>query len=88
MAKVLVITPVKDSVATTLETAMAISTSSVTLDYKIYNDFSEEATRKTLEENSPFIGYKLINLEDITDGSKGSTGKKPSVTDYRVRCSH
>lgn len=67
MARVLVITPVKDSVATTLETAIAISASSVTLDYKIYNDFSEEATRKTLEENSPFIGYKLINLEDMTD---------------------
>src|SRR5690606_9419517 len=67
MAEVLVITPVKDSIATTLETAMAISSSTVNLHHKIYNDFSEEATRKTLEENSPFIGYDLVNLEDVTD---------------------
>ena len=67
MAEVLVITPVKDSIATTLETAMAISSSTVDLRHKIYNDFSEEATKKTLEENSPFIGYELVNLEDITD---------------------
>lgn len=67
MADVLVITPVKDSIATTLETATAISSSTMNLRHKIYNDFSEEATRKTLEENSPFIGYELVNLEDITD---------------------
>lgn len=67
MAEVLVITPVKDSIATTLETAMAISASTVKFSHKIYNDFSEEATKKTLEENSSFIGYELVNLEDITD---------------------
>ncbi|HLT05963.1 MAG TPA: hypothetical protein VK014_00465 [Cyclobacteriaceae bacterium] len=66
MAEVLVITPVKDSIATTLETATAINASTVALNYTIYNDFSEEANRRTLEENSPFIGYDLVNLEDIT----------------------
>lgn len=66
MSEVLVITPVKDSIATTMETAMAISTSSLALTHTIYNDFSQEDTKKTLEENSCLIGYELVNLEDIT----------------------
>src|SRR5690554_6370519 len=66
MAEVLVITPVKDSIATTLETATAINASTVALNYTIYNDFSVETNRGTLEENSPFIGYDLVNVEDIT----------------------
>ncbi len=65
MAEVLVITPVKNSIATTLETAMAISKSTVTLTHKIYNDFSDEETRELLEENASCIGYELIHLEDI-----------------------
>lgn len=67
MAEVLVITPVKNSIATTMDTAMAIRTSTVALKHKIFNDFSEENTKKTLEENCSFIGYQLVNLEDITD---------------------
>lgn len=65
MAEVLVITPVKNSIATTLETAMAISKSTVPLTHKIFNDFSDEKTRLSLEENAPCIGYDLIHLEDI-----------------------
>src|SRR5690554_5106905 len=65
MAEVLVITPVKNSIATTLETALAISKSTVALTHKIYNDFSEGETRELLEENASCIGYELIHLEDI-----------------------
>lgn len=67
MAEVLVITPVKNSIATTLETAMAISKSTVSLTHKIFNDFSEENTKLSLEEHAPCIGYDLIHLEDVTN---------------------
>jgi hypothetical protein len=67
MAEVLVITPVKNSIATTLETAMAISKSTVALTHKIFNDFSEEKIRLCLEENASSIGYDLVHLEDITN---------------------
>jgi hypothetical protein len=67
MAEVLVITPVKNSIATTLETAMAISKSTVSLTHKIFNDFSEEKTKLSLEEHAPCIGYDLVHLEEFTN---------------------
>lgn len=67
MAEVLVITPVKNSIATTLETAAAISKSTVSLTHKIFNDFSEKENKVCLEENAFNIGYDLIHLEDITN---------------------
>ena len=67
MAEVLVITPVKNSIVTTLETAMAIKKSTVALTHQIYNDFSDGNTRQLLEENLSCIGYELIHLEDLID---------------------
>lgn len=66
MTEVLVITPVKNSIATTLETATAIGRSGVSLRHVIFNDFSEQETRLSLEEHAACIGYELIHLEDIT----------------------
>ncbi len=67
MAEVLVITPVKNSIETTLDTAKAIAGSSVAHRHIIFNDFSSEETKSLLEKNKDLIGYELVHLEDITD---------------------
>ncbi len=67
MAEVLVITPVKNSIITTLETAEAIRSSSVKVHHKIFNDFSTAETKAILDQNVPTIGYEVIHLEDVTD---------------------
>lgn len=67
MSEVLVITPVKNSVESTLECAQAIADSSYPVKHIIFNDFSSEETKKKLEGAKGKIGYQLIHLEDITD---------------------
>lgn len=67
MAQVLVITPVKNSIETTLDTARAIAASSVPVRHLIFNDFSTPETKASLEENKSKIGYELIHIEDLTD---------------------
>lgn len=67
MAKVLVITPVKNSITTTLETARAIAQSDVSVKHVIFNDFSTEDTKIELTRNKDKIGYELIHLEELTD---------------------
>jgi len=67
MAQVLVITPVKNSIETTLDTARAISESSIPVRHIIFNDFSTEETKSKLEASQQEIGYELIHLEDLTD---------------------
>jgi len=67
MVEVLVITPVKNSLETTLDTSRAIASSSVQVRHIIFNDFSTEETKVGLEENKKEIGYELVHLEDITD---------------------
>ncbi|RAI84171.1 glycosyltransferase family 2 protein [Algoriphagus yeomjeoni] len=67
MADVIVITPVKNSLETTLDTARAIAGSTVPVRHVIFNDFSTAETKTGLEENQAEIGYELIHLEDLTD---------------------
>lgn len=67
MAQVLVITPVKNSIETTLDTARAIAASDVPVRHVIFNDFSTAETKVSLEENKTKIGYELIHIEDLTD---------------------
>lgn len=67
MAEVLVITPVKNSIETTLDTARAIAASSVSVRHIIFNDFSTFETKASLEENKSKIGYDLIHIEDLSD---------------------
>lgn len=67
MAEVLVITPVKNSIETSLDTAKAIAASSVPVRHLIFNDFSTAETKTSLEENKNRIGYELIHIEDLTD---------------------
>jgi GT2 family glycosyltransferase len=67
MAEVLVITPVKNSLETTLDTARAIAASNVPVRHVIFNDFSTEETKIALEANKATIGYELIHIQDLTD---------------------
>ena len=67
MAQVLVITPVKNAIETTLDTARAIAASTVKVKHVIFNDFSTAETKDSLEKHREEIGYELIHIEDLTD---------------------
>jgi len=64
-----IITPVKDSIDSTLGTVKAIMESdiSVPYTYTIYNDFSTPENTLRLEEASKRYGFQLVNLSDLTD---------------------
>ncbi|MBQ8501930.1 MAG: glycosyltransferase family 2 protein [Bacteroides sp.] len=63
-----VITPVKDSIELTLQTAEAIMASQLKIPftYTIYNDFSTPENTARLKEASERLGFRLVNLADIT----------------------
>ena len=64
-----IITPVKDSIDTTLDTVKAIMESDIRVPYTytIYNDFSTPKNTLRLEEASKRYGFQLVNLSDLTD---------------------
>lgn len=64
-----IITPVKDSIELTIETAKAVMASKIDIPftYTIYNDFSTEENTLKLEEAKKDIGYRLVNLKDLTN---------------------
>ena len=64
-----IITPVKDSIDTTLDTIKAIMESDIRVPYTytIYNDFSTPENTLRLEEASKRYGFQLVNLSDLTD---------------------
>lgn len=66
MYEALVITPVKDSLNTTIETIQSIHRSEGNFLYCIYNDFSTEETTFQLTQLKDQYGFELINLSDIT----------------------
>lgn len=63
-----IITPVKDSLETTLQTIESIMDSDFHSDfqYTVYNDFSSDETTEKLEIVSAEKGFRLVNLKDIT----------------------
>lgn len=69
MKQLHIITPVKDSIDLTLETAKAILNSKFTVPYKytIYNDYSTSENTALLEKASKEMGFELVNLSDLTD---------------------
>jgi hypothetical protein len=66
MYEALVITPVKDSLKTTVETIHSIKKASGDFLYCIYNDFSSDETTLELRKLSEEKGFDLINLADVT----------------------
>lgn len=69
MKQLHIITPVKDSIDSTLDTIRAISASRLTVPftYTIYNDFSTPENTLRLQEASREYGFRLVNLADLTD---------------------
>ncbi len=64
-----IITPVKDSIETTLDTIASVMASNLTVPftYTVYNDFSTPENTQRLEEASRELGFRLVNLADLTD---------------------
>lgn len=67
MYEALVITPVKDSLSTTIETIQSIHQSEGNYLYCIYNDFSTEETTQRLEQLKVQYNFELINLAEMTN---------------------
>jgi hypothetical protein len=69
MDKLIIITPVKDSIETTMQTVQSVSESVISIPhtYTIYNDLSTEENTRTLEDNTKKHHYNLVNLKDIVD---------------------
>lgn len=63
-----IITPVKDSIDSTLNTIQAIMDSHINVPYTytVYNDFSTPQNTQRLQEASERLGFRLVNLSDIT----------------------
>lgn len=66
MYEALIITPVKDSMNTTIETIQSICQSEGEFLYCIYNDFSTEETTHQLKQIQLQYNFELINLAEIT----------------------
>jgi len=68
MNKLHILTPVKDSLETTVQTIESIMGSDFNIDfsYTVYNDFSSDSTTEMLEKMSEKLGFTLINLKNIT----------------------
>lgn len=67
MYEALVITPVKDSLNTTIETIQSINQSDGKFLYFVFNDFSTEETTLNLKRIQLQYKFELINLSEITD---------------------
>lgn len=67
MLEALVITPVKDSIETTMETIKSVYNSDINAKYIIYNDFSTEETTSILTEHQATYNFELVNLKDVTN---------------------
>lgn len=60
-----IITPVKDSLATTLETITSVRSAHPDIRYIVYNDYSSVETQQALENNKNKFHFELINLSDL-----------------------
>lgn len=67
MSEAIVITPVKDSPATTEKTIEAVCQSDCPLEYIVYNDFSQPQTKKLLIKNQKKWKFHIVHLEEITN---------------------
>lgn len=65
MIRAVVVTPVKNSLETTLDTIESIYRSNVDLKHVVFNDFSDKNVREELERNQSNFGFDLVNLEDV-----------------------
>lgn len=62
----LVITPVKDALAATLQTVDAVVKSDRNVQYRVYNDYSSKETEEALDKASTEVGFTFFHLRDLT----------------------
>jgi hypothetical protein len=68
MAKLHIITPVKNSIDTALDTIKQVLLSGEQdFSYTVYNDYSDVETQQALEKESEEKEFNLIHLHDLTD---------------------
>ena len=69
MQKIHIITPVKDSLETTLDTIRSVMESQLDVPhtYTIYDDFSTPETAQRLDEEADKWGFRVVHLSDVTD---------------------
>ena len=67
MPEAIVITPVKDSLQTTLQTISSITEAEGNFEYIVFNDFSTTETTSALEKECIHKKFQLVNLSDITN---------------------
>jgi glycosyltransferase involved in cell wall biosynthesis len=67
MPEAIVITPVKDSLQTTLQTISSVAAAEGNFEYIVFNDFSTTETTFALEKERIEKKFQLINLSDITN---------------------
>ncbi len=68
MKKLHIVTPVKDSIETSLDTIRAVMASAIDVPhtYTVYNDFSTPENTERLKEEAEVLGFRLVNLSDVT----------------------
>ena len=66
MLDAIIITPVKDSLQTVRLTVEALAKTKANVEYYVYNDFSQPATKIYLESKKDTLGFNLVHLEDVT----------------------
>ncbi len=68
MKELHIITPVKDSIDSTLQTIRAVLDShiDVPFTYTVYNDFSTAENTARLVQAAKDMGFRLVNLSDLT----------------------
>lgn len=67
LKKLIIVTPVKDSLATTIETIRSVRATQSEYPYYIFDDLSTAETRQWLDANAEKYNYKVIGLSDIVD---------------------
>lgn len=69
MKQLHIITPVKDSIDSTIDTIRAVMASHIDVPfrYTLYNDFSTPENTRRLAEAAREHGAELVNLSDLTD---------------------
>lgn len=66
MPEAIIITPVKDSPDTTEKTIQAIHKAEGDFSYYVFDDFSNETTRKILVDLNKQYSFTLVHLDEIT----------------------
>ncbi len=66
MLEAIIITPVKNSILSTIETIKAIHSCDAKILHIVYNDFSDIETKNKLDQIQPVYNFELIHLENIT----------------------